>query len=268
MIAGRFFSFGLLCLACCVSVQAFQISRSAPKRTATEQTAQRLDEELEKYRSAAQTFQISGDLENARVQNEYVVSIGLRRLANLSIREGQPKRATETLLESVEVRDSSDARTGLAVVHMQLGELDEGIRQAQVALELDPKNTEAQDVLGKLFYLKADYDSALPWVERTLANKPGFDSAYTLGMTYLQLKKLDRVKLLFEEMLGAVTKKGIDALDPGSSIRRNELSGRSRARVPQRHQGRPANGGFSFLSRVYHSSARRGLAARRGRNGI
>src|SRR5215204_3672377 len=127
MKAGRFLLFGFLWLSCCLSAQAFQISRSAPKRPATEPTAQRLDEELEKYRSAAQTFQISGDLENARVQNEYVVSIGLRRLANLSIREGQTKRAAETLLESVAVRDSSDARTGLAVVRMQRGELDDGI---------------------------------------------------------------------------------------------------------------------------------------------
>ena len=207
MKVDRFLSFGFLCLSCCFSAQAFQISKSSPKRTTTEQTAQRIDQELEKYRSAAETFQLSGDLENARVQNEYVVSIGLRRLANLSIREGQSKRAVETLHESVTVRDSSDARTGLAVVHMQLGDLDEGIRQAQLALELDPRNAEAQDVLGKLFYLKADYESARPWVERTLGNKPGFDSAYTLGMTYLQLKKLDRVKLLFEEMLGAVAKK-------------------------------------------------------------
>lgn len=157
--------------------------------------------------SAAETFQLSGDRENARVENQKVASIGLRRLANGSVRAGQRKRAAEILAESITIHDSAEARTSLALIHMQLGEIEDGINQARYALHLEPKNADALDTLAKLLYLKADYAAALPVLERLFGMKPDFDAAYTLGMTYLQLKQLDRAKLLFEEMLTAVTKK-------------------------------------------------------------
>ena len=268
MKAGRLLSLGFLLLSCCLTAQAFQASRSPVRKTTPAPTAKALDSELEKHRSAAETFQLSGDLENARIENEHVASIGLRRLANLSAREGQLNQAAEILFESVAVRDSSDARTGLAVIKMQLGELDDGIAQAKVALDLDPKNAEAQDTLGKLFYLKADYSSALPWLERTLANKPGFDSAYTLGMTYLQLKQLDRVKLLFEEMLGAVNKKASMHLIVGRAYEETNFPAEAEREFRKAINADPALEGCSFLSRIHYPSTWRWIQTRRGRPGI
>lgn len=202
MKTGRFLFAVFILMSCCLSAQAFQAIKPTPPRTPAA-----AEDELERHRGAAETYQLSGDLENARLENQKVVSIALVRLANTSIRQGQLKRASEILLESVAVHDSSDARAGLAVVFMQLGDLDDGLANARIAIELDPKNGEAQDALGKLLYLKEDYSAALPVLERMVGIKPGFDSAYTLGMTYLQLKQLDRAKLLFEEMLTAVKKK-------------------------------------------------------------
>jgi tetratricopeptide (TPR) repeat protein len=200
MKASRLVSFVLLFLSCCLTAQAFQTSKSIPRPTPA------LDV-LAEHRSAAETFQISGDLENARVENLKVVSIGLRSLADTVTREGDLRRAAKILAESINVRDSLEARTSLAIVHMQLGELDEGIAQADYAVSLGPQNPEALDALAKLLYLKADYARALPTLERLFGLQPNFDSAYTLGMTYLHLKELNRAKLLFEEMLTAVTKK-------------------------------------------------------------
>ena len=200
MQAGRFVTFLFLFLSCCLTAQAFQVSRSDPRPTPQ-------FDDLTRHRSAAETFQLSGDLENARVENRKVVSIGLQRLAAIAVREGDLRRSAEILREAIDIHDSHEARTSLAVVHMQLGEVDEGIAQARYAVSLEPNGVEALDALAKLLYLKADYAGALPVLERLFGSKPNFDSAYTLGMTYLQLKQLDRAKLLFEELLNAVTKK-------------------------------------------------------------
>ena len=207
MKASSFLFLILLCLSCCLSAQAFQASKQTPHRTPAKPTARRADDELERHRSAAETYQLSADLENARAENDQVVAVALRRLANIAIRDGQLKRGAEILQESIAARDSTDARTDLALVYMQLGDLNEGINHARFAVDLDPKSGEAQDALGKLLYLKGEYAAALPALERVLNLKPGFDSAYTLGMTYLQLKHIDRAKLLFEEMFAAVKKK-------------------------------------------------------------
>ena len=198
MKAGRFVTFVFLFLSCCLTAQAFQVSRSTPTPP---------PDELKQHRSAADTFQLSGDLENARIENQKVISIGLQRLAAIAIGEGDLQRSTEILTEAISIYDSPEARATLAVVHMQLGEVDKGIAQARYAVSLESKSTEALDALAKLLYLKADYAEALPVLERLFGSKPNFDSAYTLGMTYLQLKQLDRAKLLFEELLNAVTKK-------------------------------------------------------------
>ena len=200
MKAGRSISFVFLLLSCCLTAQAFQASNPISKPTP-------VPDVFARHRSAAETFQLSGDLENARIENFKVVSIGLQRLAASASREGDPRRAAKILAESINVQDSLEARTSLAIVHMQLGELDEGIAQADYAVSLGPQNPEALDALAKLLYLKADYARALPILERLFGLKPNFDSAYTLGMTYLQLKQPDRAKLLFEELLTAVTKK-------------------------------------------------------------
>ena len=200
MKAARFVSLAFLFLSCCLTAQALQISRSGPSPTPP------LDD-LVRHRSAAETFQLSGDIENAGAENRKVVSIGLQRLAAAAVREGDLRRAAKILAESISVQDSIEARTSLAIVHMQLGELDEGVAQANYALSLEPQSPDALDALAKLLYLKADYPRALPVLERLFGLKPNFDSAYTLGMTYLHLKQLDRAKLLFEELLVAVTKK-------------------------------------------------------------
>jgi len=207
MKAARYLTIFLFSLACCINAQAFQAYKPTPKQSPSNVSTGAVDDELEKHRSAAETYQLSGDFENARVENSLVASVALRRLASLAVREGDQKRSAEILRESIAARDNAEARTSLAWLNLQLGKLDEGIGDAKAAIELDPKSVEAKDVLGKIYFLKGDYAATLPLMERVLESKPGFDSAYTLGMTYLHLKQLDRAKLLFEEMLIAVAKK-------------------------------------------------------------
>lgn len=206
MSAIRLFFSAVVGLVLIVPVCAFQVS-SPTGAIRTGSKTQAADDELQWHLSAAGTYQLSGDLDGANVENRAVASIALQRLANIAFRERQAKKGIEMLKEALLSRDSADARTRLALGYMELGQTEEGIEQAQAVIGLDPDNGLAHETLGQLFYLKGDYAAAIPGLERALVLKPDFDSAYTLGMAYLQLKQIDRATLLFEEMLTAVNKK-------------------------------------------------------------
>ena len=161
-------------------------------------------DELARRLSAAQTYQLSGDLERAAVENRAITAIALARLGALAIRERQFPAAVRLLTESVAARDDSATRTDLAIAHMRLLEVDMAQAQARLALDLDEKNARAHHIMGKLLYMKGDYARALPRLERAIVLEPDLDAAYTLGMTYLRLKQIERAKLLFEEIQAAL----------------------------------------------------------------
>jgi tetratricopeptide (TPR) repeat protein len=166
------------------------------------------EDELARHLSAAETFQLSGDLKRAAVENRAVVAVALARLAVVAIREGQFARAVELLGSSLSARDDADARTNLAIAQMRLLQIDKATAEARAALALDARNARAQHVLGKLLYMKGDHAGALTPLERAVALEPDLDAAYTLGMTYLRLKQLERARLLFEEMQTALKNSG------------------------------------------------------------
>ncbi|MBC7901059.1 MAG: tetratricopeptide repeat protein, partial [Saprospiraceae bacterium] len=162
---------------------------------------------MARHLSAAETYQLSGDLPNAAIENRAVVSIALRSLANLALNEGKLERAIKLLINSIEVNDDAQTRMSLAIAYMRLSETDKAIDEARNVLRLDTKNIQARYLLGRLFYAKGDYTAALPELESTLINSPDFDTAYALAVTYLNLKQPDRAKLLFEEMETALKDK-------------------------------------------------------------
>ncbi len=172
------------------------------------------EDELTRHLTAAETFQLSGDLPSAAVENRAIVSLALQRAGNLALREGQLQRAVKLFNDSLATGDDVQTRMNLAVAYMRSSEIDKAIGEAQNALKIDGKNTQAHYLLGRLFYTRGDYAAALPELESTIINAPDFDSAYALGVTYLNLKQPDRAKLLFEEILTALkdNKNGLHVL--------------------------------------------------------
>jgi tetratricopeptide (TPR) repeat protein len=169
--------------------------RPAPKPT---------EDQLARHLSAAETYQISGDLERAAAENRAVVAVALGRLGAVAIRERQLQRAARLLTDSLLLREDARVRTDLAIARMRLMDVDGAVAEAGAALKSDERDARAHHVLGKLFYMKGEYASALKELERAVVLETDLDAAYTLGMTYLRLKQLDRAKLLFEEMQSAL----------------------------------------------------------------
>ena len=207
MKAGRFLFFVLLGSSCCLPAWAFQISPIGATRKTAQANLQTRQDDLDLHRSAAETYQLSGDLERAGTENRMVVALGLVRLADAAAKRGDRKRTSELLLESIAANDSIQARTALSSLYLQSGNFDQGIEHARAAVNIGPESGEAHEALGKLLYLKGDYAAALAPLERVLTLKPNFDAAYALGVTYLQLKQAERAKLLFEELLSGVGNK-------------------------------------------------------------
>jgi len=155
---------------------------------------------LAKHISAAETFQISGDLNNAAVENRAILGIALQRVGNIAVEEGKYSDAVKLLTESLLYTDSAPNRTNLAVAYQRSNEVDRAIREAQKALSIDPDLYNAHYILGNLYFTKEDYSSALPELEKAFRISPDFELANALGLTYLYLKQPERAKLLFDEV--------------------------------------------------------------------
>lgn len=199
----KFLPLGLLLFVLGLPVAGVSQTQKLDERL-TPQPRISLQDQLSRHLSAAQTYQLSGDLKRADEENRAVVAITLAGLGAIAIREMQFSLAVSLLNESVTAKDDSAVRVDFAIAHMRLLEIDAAQEQAGLAIALDEKNARAQHIMGKLFYMKGDYKAALPPLERAVMLEPDLDAAYTLGMTYLRLKQLDRAKLLFEEIQGAL----------------------------------------------------------------
>jgi len=192
----------LLPLALLLSVLCLPAGATQTKRI--NERPRPAEDKLARHLSAAETFQLSGDLERAGQENRAIVAIALARLGAIAIRESQLQRAVQLLGDSLAARDDPDTRTDLAVAYMRLREVERAVTEAHAALGLDEKNARAHHVLGKLLYVKADYAGARRELERAVLLESNLDAGFTLGMTYLRLKEIDRAKLLFEEMQAAL----------------------------------------------------------------
>lgn len=157
-------------------------------------------EDLEKHISAAETFQISGDLVNAQTANRQIVAVGLQRIGNISIEEGKLPDAVKQLSESKSYADNARIRIDLAIAYLQANEVEKALDEARAAVNFDPKNAYARYILGNIYFTKENYQAALPELEKVIILAPNFDAARALGLTYLYLKQPQRAKLLFEEM--------------------------------------------------------------------
>jgi tetratricopeptide (TPR) repeat protein len=160
----------------------------------------RTDDELLAHLSAAETYQISGDLLNAAAENRAVIGIALQRAGNIAVEEGNYVNAIDLLSVSLAFADNAPNRINLAVAYQRSNQLDKALAEAMNAVAKDPKYSPAHYILGNIYFTKQDYRSALPELETVIQSTPDFDVAQALGLTYLYLKQLDRAKLLFDEL--------------------------------------------------------------------
>ncbi len=173
---------------------------NSPNAVNSNNQPNQINDDLLKHLSAAETYQISGDLANAAIENRAILGIALQRAGNIAIEEGNYQEAVDLLTSSLIYEDNAPNRLNLAAAYLRQNKLDNAIAEAQKAFSLDPNFLGASYILGNIYFTKDDYQAALPHLEKVFQTTPNFEIAEALGLTYLHLKQLERAKLLFEEV--------------------------------------------------------------------
>jgi tetratricopeptide (TPR) repeat protein len=174
---------------------------------------------LERHNSAAQTYQLAGDLEHAEAEYHEVLALALQRLGNFAAADASDSEGAAHLLEeAVEAQpENVEARVDLATVYFRQGHLDRANTQASQAVKDDPRNARALHLRGNIEFALGKFEAAEEDLRAAMGLQGDFDTAYSLGLAYLSLQKLAETKLLFDEILN----------DMGSTPQLHVLLGRA-----------------------------------------
>jgi tetratricopeptide (TPR) repeat protein len=180
---------------------------------------QQAPDPLERHYTAAQTFQLAGDLDHAETEYHDVLALALQRLGNLAAAEvSDSEEAAQLLEEAVGVQpENVEAQVDLATVYFRQGHLDKALAQASQAVKDDPRNARALHLRGNIEFALGKFEAAEEDLHAAMGLQGDFDTAYSLGLAHLSLHKLAETKLLFDEILN----------DMGSTPQLHVLLGRA-----------------------------------------
>lgn len=160
---------------------------------------------LERHYEAARTFSIGGNPDRAAAEYRAFLAETLRRMGNLRANEANFESATQLFEEAIAIApESPETRRDYGNALFMNGDLDKAQIQAQKAVDLEPLNSKAQYLLGRVFYEKGDYKQAKEHLESAAQAMQGdvtFEVGYDLALTYLKLEDVNRASLLFDEMM-------------------------------------------------------------------
>ena len=164
---------------------------------------QRAPDPLDHHYSAAQTFQLGGDLEHAETEYHMVLAIALQRMSSLLAAEQNDSKEAIHLLEDAVAAQPAylDAHVDLAMVYFRAGQLDRAADHASQVLKDDPRNVPALQLLGNIEFAQGKFASAEEHLRTALGLHGEFDTAYSLALVYLSQHKWAETRLLFNELL-------------------------------------------------------------------
>jgi tetratricopeptide (TPR) repeat protein len=170
-----------------------------PGVSAAEQAPDRLNQ----HYSAAQTFQLGGDLARAEAEYHQVLALALQRMGDLLAAEKNDSDEAVRVLQDAVAADPAyaDARIDLALVYFRAGRLDKASAEAAEVVKADPHNVRALQLLGNVEFAQGNFASAEGHLHTALGLQVDFGTAYSLALSYLSQHKLAETKFLFDEIL-------------------------------------------------------------------
>ena len=146
---------------------------------------------------------LQGDLRSAQTAFRQVTKIepdyldGWVNLARCSIKEGDMKTAEAMLNKAFEIQHRMSPTNPhrakvhffFALVQESYGNYDTAIQHLQSAVEQFPRDTRVLNLLGRMHFLKREYESAITQFQKTLAVDPeDLDAHYNMMRCYRALK--------------------------------------------------------------------------------
>lgn len=100
------------------------------------------------------------------------------------------------------LEEQSDYHLQLAYGHWDGGEVPQAIEELELALAIDPQNTEAHYMLGFVYSGRQMYSEAIQHYRQALLLAPDrLEVKNNLGVVYLQLQRWDEAASVFEELV-------------------------------------------------------------------
>ena len=176
--------------------RAAAASKSAAPKT---DTAQR-------HFDSAQTYQLAGDLDNAAKEYRRAIAIGIDHLGNLHAAR-QDYAGAEQLLQQAIATDAEnpDPVVDLAISELYSGDMTKAESDAKAVLQKKPDHFRAHVLLGKVHFLQGNYEAAADELHAALDLATDFDTAYSLALADLELKKTSLAIVLFDEMKNSLS---------------------------------------------------------------
>lgn len=160
---------------------------------------------LQRHYDAARTYGLSGDQERAAAEYKVFLGEALRQMANARAHEGNSDKAVKLFKEAVAISSTNaELHVDYAVTCLDHDLLQEGKVQAEEAIRIAPDNVRAHYILGRILYAQGDFAGAKTHLETAVAAQPNFEMGYSLAVTYLKLNDMNRVRLLFDEMISGL----------------------------------------------------------------
>jgi tetratricopeptide (TPR) repeat protein len=174
----------------------------SPTKKTTKSTS---EDSLDRHYQAARTFSVVGDTDHAAIEYRAFLGEALHRIANARINEGNYAAGYQLFDEAVAVvPDDVGLRLDYGNALLQQSNMDKAKIQAQKAVELQPQNSKAEYLLGRVLYEEGDYEGAKQHLEdaaKAMGGDITFDVGYDLATTYLKLNDVNRASLIFDEMM-------------------------------------------------------------------
>jgi tetratricopeptide (TPR) repeat protein len=115
--------------------------------------------------------------------------------------QSQDAKAVEQLQIAVQLKPgSAAARTNLAASLFHSGKLDSAEGQFRKALELDPRDYDANHNLGELYIQNKRIADAVPLLEKAQEIRPSYDNGYDLALAYFLTGKLAQATQLVQNL--------------------------------------------------------------------
>lgn len=156
---------------------------------------------LKRQFESAKSALAAGDLLRAEGDYRATIALALHQLGNLSISEEQFDQATSLLDEAVKVSPKDAAlQVEDGIAWFRKGETKKASEVIQSALNTDPENARAHNVLGRIYLFNGDFDASIAELQKAVALQDDFETAYFLGVAFLRAKKTSEAAQLFDKL--------------------------------------------------------------------
>jgi tetratricopeptide (TPR) repeat protein len=156
---------------------------------------------LKRNFESAKSALAAGDLSEAERHYNQTIALGLRQLGNLSVNEARFDEATRELDEALKLApDDPDIAVDAAIALFRAGDAKKARQLAQSVIAANPHNARAQNVLGRIEFYRGDFPAAIRDLQASVALEDDFETSYILGVSYLQAKRFEDGRRLFQRL--------------------------------------------------------------------